>query len=187
MGNVAKETLYELQEHLESLLNTQSGKTPEARWREALKLAAVHISSEFQVTDNEVAVLIKTRDGSGLKFVFPPNLAAGANVFPLKVWSFAGNVVRTKMGALDNAFMEKRHLSIYEHIKMDGPKTGPIHKIMAAPLKSENGVFGVVEVSRKGKDSAEAGLDFTTNDLANLHDILDRVAPYLETLIPSVR
>ncbi len=187
MENAAKETLYELQERLESLLAGEEGKSPEARWREALKFVAVHISAEFQVTDNEVAVLVKTKDGSGLKFAFPPSLAAGANVFPIKVWSFAGNVVRTGMGALDNTFADKKHLSIYEHIKMDGPKSGVIHKIMAAPLKSENGVFGVVEVSRKGKNSAEVGLDFTTNDLAILYDILTRITPYLEALSPKRR
>jgi len=182
MEHVASESLYELQEHLESLLTSDPEKSPAMRWREALKLTAVHIAATFSVTENEVAVLVKTTDGTGLRFAYPPNLAAGANVFPIKVWSFAGNVARTGIGAFDNAFTDKRHLSIYEHIRLDGPKSGTIHKILAAPLKSERGVLGVVEVSRKGKDSAEAGLDFTSNDLALLYDILTRVSPCLESL-----
>ena len=143
---------------------------------------AAHISSAFKVTESEVAVLLKTRDGQELKFAYPPGLAAGANIFPLKVWSFAGNVAKTATGALDNAFTEKRHLHFYEHIKVDGPKSGPIHKIMAAPFKFEGEVFGVVEVSRKGPSAAEAGPDFKSSDLALLYDIVDRVAPYLGSL-----
>ncbi len=185
MENAAKESLYELQERLESLMTSDSSKSVETRWREALKYVAVHISSEFGVTENEVAMLVKTKDETGLRFAFPPNLAAGPNIFPLKVWSFAGTVARTGTGAFDNAFAEKKHLSIYEHIRLDGPKSGAIHKILAAALKTERGVFGIVEVSRKGKNSAETGPDFTSSDLALLYDILTRISPYLESLRPK--
>ena len=186
MSTAVKESLYELQEHLEALLTADTVKPSEARWREALSIVGTHIATAFDITDSEVAILIKTRDGQGLKFAYPPALGAGANIFPLKVYSFAGNVVRTAMGAFDNAFTEKRHLSFYEQVKVEGPKTGPIHKIMAAPLKTESNIFGVVEVSRKAATRAEAGPDFTTSDLALLYDILDRSSPYLESLQPKI-
>ncbi len=185
MSSAAEESLYELQERLEALLTAGTAKSSEARWREALSIVAAHIAGTFDITESEVAILIKTRDGQGLRFAYPPALAAGANIFPLRVWSFAGNIVRTTMGAVDNAFTEKKHLSIYEHIKMDGSKAGPIHKIMAAPLKSESAIFGIVEVSRKAATPAEAGPDFITSDLAILYDVLAMSSPYLESLQPK--
>jgi hypothetical protein len=56
---------------------------------------------------------------------------------------------------------------------------------MAAPIKIEGEVFGVVEVSRKGKTSAEAGPDFTAADLSLLSDIMFRTSPYLIKLQPK--
>jgi hypothetical protein len=182
MASLIKESLHELREYLESLLNSPEGRSPETRWREAVQHIANHIAAAFNVSKSEVAVLLKTVDEQALKFAYPPALAAGANVIPLKVWSFAGNVSKTATGALNNAFTEKRHLHFYENIKIEGRKSGPIHKIIAAPLTSGGAVFGVVEVSRKGSNAAEAGPDFGLPDLAILSEVLNCVAPYMENL-----
>lgn len=177
--------LLELQERLKKLLVAVAEGSEESCWHEALAAVAACISSAFQVTVGEVAILLKTSDGQGLRFVHPPSLAKGANVFPLQVWSLAGQVAKTGVGSLNNAFTEMKHLSFYEYIKADGPKTGPIHKILAAPLKSEGGIFGVVEVSRKGSTQAEAGPNFTATDLTALVGILDRISPFLRRLRPK--
>lgn len=184
MTDAPKESLYELQEHLESMLSAVPAKSVDTRWGEALNHVALHLAGALRITETEVAVLIKTKDGQGLKFAYPPPLATGANIFPLKVWSFAGNVIKSGVGAVDNAFTEKKHLGFYEQIRAEGSKRGPIQKIMAAPLTAEDEIFGVVEVSRKGASAGEAGPDFSSADLAALHDILDRVAPYLKILHP---
>jgi hypothetical protein len=185
MSSAMNESIYELQEHLESLLTATSDKSEAANWLDALKMVVAHIAGAFTVTDSEVAILFKTKDGNGLKFASPPALAKGANIIPLKVWSLAGNVVKAGTGSLDNNFTERKHLSIYEHIKIGGLKTGPIHKIIATAIKIEGEVFGVVEVSRKGKTPDEAGPDFTTADLALLSDIMFRTSPYLIKLQPK--
>jgi len=177
--------MLELQERLKRLLAAAVDGSEETCWHEAIAAVAACISRTFQVTEGEVAILLKTSDGQGLRFVHPPALAAGANVFPLQVWSFAGQVTKTGVASLNNAFTEMKHLSVYEHIKADGPKAGPIHKILAAPLKSEGGIFGVVEVSRKGTTQAEAGPNFTPTDLTALGGILDRISPFLRRLRPK--
>ena len=171
-------------QRLESMAAEGPEKSAEARWRDALEMVATHISEAFKVTLTEIAILVRTKDGQTLRFVYPPALAVGPNAFPLRVWSVAGNVLKSGTAFLDNSFAETKHLSFYEHVNLGGSKSGIIQKIMVVPLPSRVDNFGVVEVSRKGSNPDEAGPDFTSSELQRLANIVKTVAPYLEGLKP---
>jgi len=83
---------------------------------------------------------------------------------------------------VDNAFVQTKHLSFYEHMRLAGAKSGAIQKMVAAPIRQAGPAFGVIEVSRKGEDAAAAGPIFTAQDLAALTEIGAAVAPSLRQL-----
>lgn len=176
----------ELQAALEILSKADAPGTPEERWREAVSKVADHTAQRFKVSVNEVAMLVKTNDGMGLRFIFPQQLAMGANTFPLKIWSVAGEVVKNANGMVENQFAMTRHLSFYENVKLDAPKSGAIQKMVAAPLRVAGKAYGVIEVSRKGESVANSGPDFTKQDLTMLTEIADSISTQLQTLRPKV-
>jgi hypothetical protein len=71
-------------------------------------------------------------------------------------------------------------------MKLEGPKAGPIQKMLVAPVRGTGLPMGVIEVSRKGPDAAAAGPDFTAQDLAALTEIGAAVAPHLQHLKPKL-
>lgn len=176
----------ELQAGLEILVKVKAGAPQDQRWREALGLVAARAAQAFKVTEREVAILLVTDDGKSLKFVYPLELGEGPNNFPLTSPSVAGEVVQSSRGKVDNAFVQTKHLSFYEHMRLAGAKAGAIQKMVAAPIRQAGPAFGVIEVSRKGEAAAAAGPDFTPQDLAALAEIGTAVAPYLQQLKPKL-
>jgi len=176
----------ELQARLEILTRVKAEASPGERWRAALNVVGAHAARTFSVTEGEVAILLKTDDGTNLKFVYPPALAEGANLFPILSASMASAVVKSSRGLMDNAFAQTKHLAFYELVRLEVPKAGPIQKMVAAPILEAGPAFGVIEVSRKGADPAGAGPDFTAQDLAALTEIGAAVGPYLLQLRPTL-
>jgi hypothetical protein len=173
-------TLKELETALKDL--AKSGN-PDA-WPRALALVVSHLAGTFKITEVDVAILVRTSDGQRLKFEHPAMLAKGVNVFPVSTSSMAGEVARNSRGMVDNAFAATKHLGFYERIYDKKPTT--IQKMMAAPLRKDRASYGVVEVSRKGENAADAGPDFTGLDLVSLNAICDAAAPYLALLRPKI-
>ncbi len=176
----------ELQAALEILTKVKASAPQDERWREALTIVANHTAQSFKVTEREVAILLKTDDGMNLKFVYPLALAQGPNNFPIASPSVASDVVKSSKGVVDNAFIQTKHLSFYERMRLEGPKAGPIQKMVAAPIRAAAPAMGVIEVSRKAADAAAAGPDFTAQDLAALTEIGAAAAPYLLQLRPKL-
>ena len=176
----------ELQAALEILTKVKASAPQDERWRESLTIVATHAAQAFKVTEREVAILLKTDDGMNLKFVYPLGLAQGPNNFPIASPSVASEVVKSSKGVVDIAFAQTKHLGFYERIRLEGPKVGPIQKMVAAPIRGAGPAFGVVEVSRKGEDAAAAGPDFTAQDLAALTEMGTAAAPYLLELRPKL-
>ncbi|HEY7677339.1 MAG TPA: GAF domain-containing protein [Candidatus Methylomirabilis sp.] len=175
-----------LRARLETLAVAKVDAPKEERWREALHAVAAHAARTFQVTEREVAILLETDDGMHLKFVYPPPLGEGPNLFPLASASVAGEVVKAARGVVENAFAQTQHLGFYERVRLEGPKAGPIQKMVAAPIREAGPAFGVIEVSRKGADPAAAGPDFTAQDLVALEEIAATAGPYLLPLRPRL-
>ena len=177
----------ELQAGLEILVMVKAEAPPEERWSEALSMLAQHTAQALKVQPSEVAILLRTDDGTNIKFVYPPALSSGPNNFPLSAPSLAGDVVKSAKGVLDNAFAQTKHLSFYERMKVDPQKSGAIQKMVAAPIRGAGVPIGLIEVGRKGMDAAAAGPDFTAQDLAMLTEIGSAAAPFLLKLKPPLR
>ncbi len=135
------------------------------------KQVAGAVAKNFKVTPEEVAIL-KVSGGKSLEFIVPARLA---NVGSIPMTSTNSLAVRTardgKSEALNN-FGSAQHPTVFEAVKLiKGESSEPIQKIMSVPILVGGKGAGVVQVSRKGKNAAAAGADFTPKDLDELNQI----------------
>ncbi len=141
------------------------------------KQIAGAVAKNFKVTPEEVAIL-KVSGGKSLEFIVPAKLA---NVGSIPMTSTNSLAVRTardgKSEALNN-FGSAQHPTVFEAVKLiKGESSEPIQKIMSVPILVGGKSAGVVQVSRKGKNAAAAGADFTPKDLDELNQIASVLAP----------
>lgn len=115
-----------------------------------------------------------------LIFLFPSRLRT-AGTIPLSSPAVAARTASTRTTMLSNNFVKVRHASVFEGIKVgDGGEAStptPIQKLMSVPIFSEDRkVMGVIQVSHKGTNAANAGPDFTHVDLHHLEDAAAMIA-----------
>jgi hypothetical protein len=137
----------------------------------------------FDVRETEVALLQVKR--SFLEFVFPPELKAGGAI-PLSSTAVAAKTATDKKAEIFNSFTSVRHASIFEVVKLGGAQAElsdqVIQKLMSAPILSGDKSIGVIQVSRKGRNSAVAGPDFTPADLRTLELAAETIVPLFASM-----
>jgi hypothetical protein len=124
-----------------------------------------------------------------LRFIFPPELRS-AGVLPLNGSAGAARTAATRSPLLSNTFMQVKHASLFEAVKLGAEadedrsrQQMPIQKIMSVPVVQSGGnVMGVVQISRKGLDASGAGADFTNADLKQLEEAAEILAqmPFMQ-------
>jgi GAF domain-containing protein len=137
----------------------------------SLAEVAEHVAKGFGVGPDEVAILILTEQGKFLKFLIPEKLQAVGAIPMTSTTALAARTVREKRAELVNNFTAARHASVFEGVPLGRRRGELIHKIMSAPIVAEGKVVGVVQISRKGRTPADAGPDFTQNELRELTSI----------------
>jgi len=137
----------------------------------------------FGVRPTEVA-LMRLQKGL-LSFLYPEQLKTAGSIPVSSSSAVAAHTASTKKTELFNAFVKVKHASIFESVKLVQPEdTDPteqntIQKLMSAPiLDPQRKVLGVIQVCRKGYDPANAGPDFTQDDLQQL-ELAAKVVPNL--------
>ena len=141
------------------------------------------VSHEFQLKLDEVAILLLSSDGRHLRFVAPRRFADLGTIPVTKRDSIAVNVLARRAGEVINNVPMVKHVSFFETIKLRD-RIVPIQKMVTTPIFYKGQPIGVVQVSRKGENSREAGPDFTSVDLQRVQEIFDGVAPYLQAARP---
>jgi hypothetical protein len=135
------------------------------------------ISKNFALQPHEVAIFAMTPDERFLYFVVPEKLKEVGRIPLTSTNSLAARTVREKRPEIINHFAVVPHSSVFEAVPLVEEERGdPIQKIMSAPMTLEKKIIGVIQVSRKGKTAAEAGPDFTHNELRELKTIADALA-----------
>src|SRR5438445_317211 len=135
----------------------------EARPTEPANLARLgeQVASLFKAKPDEVAVLALTGQDKFLKFIIPEKLQAIGTLPMTSTSALAVRTVREKRPELFNNFAGTRHATVFEGVPLGRRHDEPIQKLMSAPIFVEDKVNGVVQISRKGRTSAEAGPDLT--------------------------
>jgi GAF domain-containing protein len=136
------------------------------------------ISKTFAVQAHEVAILTMTPDDRFLRFVVPEKLQQVGQIPLTSTNSLASRTVREKRPEVINHFAVVPHSSVFEAVPIVQEERGePIQKIMSVPITHDKKIVGVLQISRKGRTAAEAGVDFTHSQLRELKTVADTIGP----------
>lgn len=145
------------------------------------------VASMFRVRAHEVAILELNK--SILQFVYPLELRK-TGMIPLISSAQVAKTAMSKRAEIFNNFTSVRHSSVFETVRFSGESSLTIQRLMSAPILGPDGnVLGVIQVSRKGNTSMEAGPEFDQNDLQELRDVakmIGRVATKLLSIEESM-
>ncbi len=129
---------------------------------------AEKIANELHVRDDEVAILGVSQRWRHLHFLVPQALK-NVGFIPLTSKSaLAARTARESRPEINNDFPSTRHATVFEGIKVSNISGESIQKIISAPILCDGKVVGVMQVSRKGGSSTNAGPDFTPEDLGKV-------------------
>ena len=140
---------------------------------------AEQLGKLFGVKPDEVGILMLVDKGRLLKFVVPEKLQAVGTIPLTSNSALAARTARDKRPDVNNTFTAARHATVFEGVPLSRRRDELIHKIMSAPILAESKVVGVVQISRKGHTPADAGPDFSQQDLRELVGLSDVLARFL--------
>ncbi len=149
---------------------------------ESANLARVgeQVAKAFGVKPDEVALLAVVEHDKFLKFLIPEKLQAVGTIPLTSTSALAARTAREKRPEVINNFTASRHATVFEGVPLGRRHGELIHKIMSAPVVLDNRVVGVVQISRKGHSPAEAGPDFTQQELRDLMGLTGELGRFLK-------
>src|SRR4029079_6008805 len=118
------------------------------------------VAPSFRVENDEVAILLLSRDGKHLKFAAPRRFADLGSIPLTKRESIAVNILGRRQGEAINNVRMVKHVAFFESVKLR-EKATPLKKMIPWPILNGEAAVGVAQVSRKGESASEAGPDFT--------------------------
>ncbi len=151
----------------------------------AIESIASFYMENYNLTKNEVAILLTNKEKTMLSFAHPPYLV-NSGMIPTNLGeSIASRVYSTGRGFMDNNLQQQRHLFIFESIKTPENRIIPIWKMISAKIGFEGVPLGVVEISKRSEKFQDAGPDFTFEDLQFLEESIKKVSPLLKGVMPE--
>jgi hypothetical protein len=155
----------ELERLADALIDTADGSPSPLAWSSV----ADRIAKNLGVKADEVGILGLSTKWRHLYFLAPEALK-NVGFIPLTSNSaLAARTARESRPEIDNTFASARHATVFESVKTVPGATGEaIQKIMSAPILASGKVIGVIQISRKGSNTATAGPDFTPGDLGKV-------------------
>lgn len=152
---------------LERLADAVGGNAPEPA-KLSFASVAEGIAKNLAVRPDEVAILGISNRWRHLYFIVPETLK---NVGFIPLSSKSALAARTTSEAIPeiiNDFASVKHASVFEGVKTFCENGELIQRIISAPIFAGDRVVGVIQISRKGRDSKTAGPHFSTDDLAKV-------------------
>ena len=145
------------------------------------------ISRNFSVRPHEVAIFALTPDDRFLQFLTPERLRDVGQIPTTSIHSLAARTVREMRAEVINHFSVIPHSSVFEAVPIAADQPGEaIQKIMSAPIVADRKVIGVIQISRKANTAADAGDDFTHQQLRELKAIAEALAPCISGGVKTI-
>jgi hypothetical protein len=149
-----------------------------------LTKVGIALSKLFSVDQDEVAILSLNPKAKSLKFLIPEKLASVGSIPLSSATALAARTARERRPEIINNFSTSRHATVFEGVPLGRAPGELIHKIMSAPILDATHVSGVVQISRKGHSTADAGPDFTQKDLRTLTALSPTLERFLKLWKP---
>lgn len=134
----------------------------------SIPVLAERIAKNLSVKTDEVAILAVSEKHRSLQFLVPEVLRNIGSIPLSSTSALAARTVRESRPDIVNNFSAMRHASVFEGVRADSLNGTAIQKIISAPILHESKVIGVIQISRKGATPADAGADFSADDLGQL-------------------
>jgi hypothetical protein len=151
-------------ERIADALGTERGVASQV----SLSSVAEKIAKNLGVRNDEVAILAVSTRWRHLYFLVPEALKQ-VGFIPLSSNSaLAARTARDSRPEIENNFAAAKHATVFEGIKLTGEPAEAIQKLISAPILLDGKVIGVIQISRKGASAANAGPDFTADELGKL-------------------
>jgi len=151
-------------ELLANRMNSEDGGNQQL----SIPVLAERIAKNLNVKTDEVAILAVSDRQRSLVFLVPEALRNVGSIPLSSTSALAARTVRESRPDIVNNFAAMRHASVFEAVKAESLNATAIQKIISAPILHESKVIGVIQISRKGTNTAEAGPDFSADDLGKL-------------------
>ncbi len=103
-----------------------------------------------------------------LYFLVPQALRNVGHIPLSSTSALAARTVRESRPEIVDNFSTVRHASVFEGVKDESLNASAIQRIISAPILAEGKVIGVIQITRKTGTVAEAGPEFTSDDLGKL-------------------
>ena len=133
-----------------------------------LPAVAEKTAKSLGVQTDEVAILGVSARWRHLQFLVPQALKNVGFIPMSSTSALAARTARESRPEITNNFPAVRHATVFEGVKTATTTGESIQKIISAPILCEGKVVGVMQISRKGGTVAEAGADFTAEDLGKV-------------------
>ena len=147
---------------------------------DSLFQVAKAVAKLFSVDADEVAILSLNAKSKNLRFVLPEKLAAVGTIPLSSATALAARTARERRPEVVNNFSTSRHATVFEGVPLGRDPSELIQKIMSAPILEGNQVRGVVQISRKGRSTSDAGVDFMQKDLQALTSLSPALVRFLQ-------
>jgi hypothetical protein len=143
-----------------------------------LRVVAEEVAAFFAVRPHEIGLFSVDAKRHEITFRWPLSMAKVGHIPLNAVNSLVAKTANDRTATLDNCFARTRHLFMFEHMLADKTERITAQKVMSVPIVIDDTVSGVIQVVRKGASPAEAGDDFTQQNLADLERIAKILAAY---------
>lgn len=134
----------------------------------SLSSVAGRIAKNQGVKPDEVAILGLSLRWRHLYFLVPEALKNVGHIPLNSTSALAARTARESRPEINNNFASVRHASVFEGVKTGAEAAEAIQKIISAPILVGDTVVGVLQISRKGSNTKNAGPDFTAGDLGKV-------------------
>lgn len=163
---------------------TAGGDKTEA-FKNVIKEIERFYKDNFFLDDYEVAIFLTNDEKTVLSFACPSYLVNSGMIPISSTEAFTSSIYRNGRGLIENNLQQQKHLSIFEIIRTPESEVKLIYKMIGALIAVENDRIGVIEISRRGANAAEAGEDFSESDLRFLENTIAKLAPFIKKVLPE--
>ena len=174
---------------LSELIGTLAVEVAKENKEEAFKSIIQEIETffteNFNLNDWEVAIFLANKDKTVLSFACPEYLVNSGMIPVTSTEAFSASIFRSGRGLIENNIQLHKHLSLFEIIRTPDDEIKPVWKMMGALIKVEDENIGVIEISRRAVNQADAGEDFTERELRFLENSTAKLATFIKKVLPE--